>query len=1474
MKRSFRAFSLMLAFILIISSVEIPAKADSFYDANFYDDCSDWEDISLNDSGDVSLSDYTETSEEFPEEGIVSNVPGKSDEENSSENNDGVSENNPGQDISDNDSDADVSDNNISEEEPGGEEFRKEITISGFRITFVTDEDTLCPENLRDVSENEEIGTLPVPEKEGYTFKHWYISGEEQTPILKTMAVTSDLTLYALFEANEYTVSFDANTGIPVDSKKVIFDVSYGELPVTSGAAGDFIGWFTRKDGGEEICAESIVKTAENHTLYAHWNYKYTTLAPMFSIASESEVPAGTRLYLSCTTSGAKIYYTLDGSEPSISEECLYKDVIVITEAVTVRAFAVRDGYGRSEVASSYYTIKDESNVWGDIREEDRGMYENADYVPNSLWVVGIKDADFTGNSIVQNDLRVYYHKTLLVKNKDYSVKYSSNKNAGTATATISGKGNYSGSIKKYYKIRPLILGDVSGNNENISIPDISKSYNRKVQKGTTTVSYKIADMWVALKSGTDFTYSYSKAFDYKNVGMHTVTIVGKGNYSGTATFSEEIIGTNSGKKLITSLKFPKIANIYADGSQQTPAVELTDNGYPLVLDSGDGSGDYTLEYQNNIKPGTATIIVRGIGNYTGTKRLTFKIVAIPMSKVTVKGITSQNYTGAATVQEAYVLSYKAGKNAEPMYLEENTDFIVSYSNQVNAGKSATVIFTGINRFSGTLKKTYVINARSISDNEITPSEIGEVNYVKNGATPDVVVRDGEKILVKGKDYTLAYSNNKVKNDGTNPKKIPTVTIKGKGNYKGTAHRYFTITGSSLTYARMTASDITYAAKAGICKPTIALYDANNAKLTAGTDYDKYNISYEYVADTLVTHIDKTKHVSYEIKHENTAVDLKNDVIPVGTEIRVTVHGKGNYAGSSQSTVFRYVQANLSKASVKIATQYYTGKLIELSKADITVTINKKKLDWTDYEIIGYSNNIAKGTAYVTLKGTGNYGGTKKCSFKISAKSMLYTIKYNNNKDFMTDVKPVKIVSSGTMKNSSLAEGSKLAANAYKITGYTFAGWNTQPDGSGADYTNQEKFKQKEYENGVLTYGSEVTLYAQWTATKYTIKYSCGYGITAKNNPSWYTIEDEVEFADPDEGYYTFYGWFKDTKYKYVRTGIALGTTGNIVIYGKVTPYRYTIKFDANGASGSMSPMKDLACGNTYTLTACGFSKTNYFFVCWNTKKDGTGTTYSDRKKVKNLCTVNGASITLYAQWEAYSEQKIWDTLMDEIGNPYGVAGLMGNLYVESGLRSNNLQNSYNTKFGLSDEEYTERVDNGSYTNFVHDSAGYGLAQWTYWSRKQNLYYYAKSRGKSIGDPGMQVGFLIEELKTSYPSVYRTLCTASSVREASTEVLLHFEKPRNQGQDVQDNRARISQNFYDTYAHGSSVPSAPFAVTITIKDLNIRSGPGTNYARVGVIAPGDYTIIQTSTGTGAVMGWGKLSNGQGWVSLDYCTIHK
>ncbi len=166
---------------------------------------------------------------------------------------------------------------------------------------------------------------------------------------------------------------------------------------------------------------------------------------------------------------------------------------------------------------------------------------------------------------------------------------------------------------------------------------------------------------------------------------------------------------------------------------------------------------------------------------------------------------------------------------------------------------------------------------------------------------------------------------------------------------------------------------------------------------------------------------------------------------------------------------------------------------------------------------------------------------------------------------------------------------------------------------------------------------------------------------------------------------------------------------------------------------------------------------------------------------------------------ESAPEEIIWNYLYERIGNPYGVAGLMGNLYAESGFRADNLQNSYERKLKMTDREYTDAVDSGAYDNFVRDAAGYGLAQWTFWSRKEALLNFARQRGASIGDLEMQLDYLWYELSEKYPPLAKGLREAGSVREASDLILLQYERPANQSEEAQIRRAGFGQRYYEMF---------------------------------------------------------------------------
>ncbi len=168
------------------------------------------------------------------------------------------------------------------------------------------------------------------------------------------------------------------------------------------------------------------------------------------------------------------------------------------------------------------------------------------------------------------------------------------------------------------------------------------------------------------------------------------------------------------------------------------------------------------------------------------------------------------------------------------------------------------------------------------------------------------------------------------------------------------------------------------------------------------------------------------------------------------------------------------------------------------------------------------------------------------------------------------------------------------------------------------------------------------------------------------------------------------------------------------------------------------------------------------------------------------------------------NERLIWDKLLSAGLTPAGAAGLMGNLQAESGLNPRNLQNSCEGRLGMADAEYTAAVDCGAYTRFAADGAGYGLAQWTYPSRKAALLAYAVARGWSVGDLDAQVGYLLQELQTLFKPLWDKLRTTDSVREASDCVLLQFERPASvndpvKRQETMDRRTAAAQEFFDQY---------------------------------------------------------------------------
>ena len=168
------------------------------------------------------------------------------------------------------------------------------------------------------------------------------------------------------------------------------------------------------------------------------------------------------------------------------------------------------------------------------------------------------------------------------------------------------------------------------------------------------------------------------------------------------------------------------------------------------------------------------------------------------------------------------------------------------------------------------------------------------------------------------------------------------------------------------------------------------------------------------------------------------------------------------------------------------------------------------------------------------------------------------------------------------------------------------------------------------------------------------------------------------------------------------------------------------------------------------------------------------------------------------------STKTIYDRLRRYGLTAEGACGLMGNFQAESAMRSNNVEDRSDTD----DDRYTALADSGSYdfaTDYGHHY-GYGQAQWTLPSRKENLLNTARKRGVSVADEAMQVDFAVWELSNQFPRVWQILTTSHDLYECARQVCLDYERPAVNNVDA---RYRFAQDFFAELAGGSDPDPQP-----------------------------------------------------------------
>ena len=334
-----------------------------------------------------------------------------------------------------------------------------------------------------------------------------------------------------------------------------------------------------------------------------------------------------------------------------------------------------------------------------------------------------------------------------LTQGTDYTVVYSNNINAGTATVTITGKGNYKDTVKLTFTIKPKSISSYS-----ISLSGVPASgfiYNGSSQK-PTAVSVG------SLVLNTDYTVTYSS--DTTNVGSVTVTAKAKGNYTGEL-HTRYVINP---KSLIGYTVNINPSVVKYTGSECKPTVTISG----LTINK-----DFTVVYKDNINPGIAMVIVSGKGNYTDYTTGNFEINTFSLNGKTIK-----------LSPESYIYN---GSECRPMVSIDgvpDSGYTVSYSNNINAG-TATVTVTGKGQWEGTLTKTFIIKPKNIYDLGFGIDEEVEYKYCAQSIKPEVYHPD---YMIENIDYTVSYGENKNPGKGS-------ISINGINNYEGTVNIEFDI---------------------------------------------------------------------------------------------------------------------------------------------------------------------------------------------------------------------------------------------------------------------------------------------------------------------------------------------------------------------------------------------------------------------------------------------------------------------------------------------------------------------------------------------------------------------------------------------------------------------------------------------------------------------------------------------------------
>ena len=673
------------------------------------------------------------------------------------------------------------------------------------------------------------------------------------------------------------------------------------------------------------------------------------------------------------------------------------------------------------------YTVECTNNIdagTANVTVTGKGNYSGSvaikfDITPKALtdnMVQSIDDPTYTGHPIIPN-LTVKDGGTTLVRDKDYTVDCQNNTNAGTANVTVTGKGNYSGSVSKTFTIKQQTVTSDRG----------SKDIQVVVDQGTFDAP-TFGDVTGKL------TYSYDGATTYDAIvaKLKTLQLGAKGDIGYTYTANGNYTGTVTGKLHFT------VVNLPAATITTVPAAKtgLTFNGTEQVLvNAGSGitggtlqyklgDGSYSAELPKVTNAGSYTVYYKVKGNNTthsDSSEQSFTVTIAPKTVTAAVSVepTSYTYTGEAIVPTT--VTVKDGSTVIPV-----SEYTVTYDNNINAGKATVTVK---DQDGG----NYVVSGTAAFT--ITKAELSGVTVSLEGwAYGDAAKTPTVSGNLGGGNVTYQY---KADNASTYTSTVPTnagtytvkATVAESANYKATtATGSFTIAPKTVDNAEITLSQTSYAYNGRAFQPSVTVKDSS-----AVIPASEYTVEYTdniNVGTATVTVTDRTggnyvvsgtatftitkaalsgvsvflsgwtygdaartptvsgnlgnAAVTYLYKAAGAADETYTNFVPTdaGTyTVKATVAESANYAAAAATRNFTITPKAINKATVEsIGEQEFTGRAI---MPTVTVKDGTVVLTAAEYSV-AYANNIDAGIATVTITGKGNYTGSMSTKFTIA----------------------------------------------------------------------------------------------------------------------------------------------------------------------------------------------------------------------------------------------------------------------------------------------------------------------------------------------------------------------------------------------------------------------------------------------------------------------------------------------------------